>query len=78
MAFGADDQLYVAVYGSGTIHVITKEGHIDKNIALPGNNPTNCAFDPSGKLGLVVTEAETGRILSLPDLGMGIPLFVGQ
>jgi len=34
----------------------------------------NCAFDPSGRLGLVVTEAGQGKLWSLPHLGPGVPL----
>lgn len=78
MAFGADGRLYVAVYGSGYIFVLSSDGAIKERIQLPGQNPTNCAFDPSGELGLVVTEAEKGLLLSLPALGLGIPLFNGQ
>jgi hypothetical protein len=44
---------------------------------LPGSNPTNVAFDPAGPLGLVVTEAERGDILCLPELGPGAHLFDG-
>jgi len=77
MAFGADGRLYAAVYGSSSIYVLSSEGQIEEQIKLPGQNPTNCAFDPSGELGLVVTEAETGKLLSLPELGVGIPLYCG-
>jgi gluconolactonase len=75
MAFAADGTLFVAVYGSGSVAHIDQDGAIMARYALPGRNPTNCAFDPSGELGLVVTEAEHGRLLSLPDLGPGAPLF---
>lgn len=75
MAFAADGTLFVAVYGSGSIMHLDLGGTIMARYPLPGRNPTNCAFDPSGELGLVVTEAELGRILSLPDLGPGAPLF---
>ena len=77
MALGSDGRLYVAVYGSGCIFVLSIEGAIERRIELPGRNPTNCAFDPSGQLGLVVTEAEKGQLLSLPELGAGSPLFKG-
>ncbi|WP_269524642.1 SMP-30/gluconolactonase/LRE family protein [Coraliomargarita parva] len=77
MAWGKDGRLYVAVYGSGAVYVISEYGEILDRIELPGKNPTNCAFDPSGELGLVVTEAEQGRLLSIPGLGTGIPLFAG-
>ena len=71
MALGADGYMYVAVYGAGQIKAIEPDGRIAAIYDLPGLNPTNCAFDPSGKLGLVVTEAERGLLLSLPGLGPG-------
>lgn len=75
MAFGADGRLYVAVYGSGQVTIFTPDGRQVDSRPLPGRNPTNCAFDPSGHLGLVVSEAEQGRLWSLPELGSGAPLF---
>ena len=74
MALGADGRLYVAVYGSGQIKIYDAAGRQAGARDLPGRNPTNCAFDPAGRLGLVVTEAERGELLSLPDLGVGAPL----
>ena len=74
-AFGADGNLYVAVYGSGRIKVVSPQGQIIDELPLPGQNPTNCAFDPSGKLGLVVTEAEKGLLVSIGGIGPGIKLF---
>jgi hypothetical protein len=35
------------------------------------------AFDPTGVLGLIVTEAEKGLIVSLTELSAGYPLFDG-
>lgn len=64
MAVGSDDNLYVAVYGTGAVHVIEPTGQVIDRINVPGHNPTNCAFDPSGQLGLVVTEAEQGQLLA--------------
>lgn len=63
MAFGNDGNLYVAVYGTGYIHVVSPDGKVIQKINVAGQNPTNCAFDPSGKLGLVVTEAEKGQLI---------------
>lgn len=75
MAFAEDGTLYVAVYGSSTIMCIDNGGRIVERIGVPGKNPTNCAFDPSGRFGLVVTEAENGLLLSIPGRGVGIPLL---
>jgi gluconolactonase len=66
MAFGPDGLLYVAVYRHGQIKVIDDAGRIVRAIDLPGKNPTNVAFDPTGALGMIVTEAEKGLLLSLP------------
>ena len=52
-----------------------QDGRITGAIDLPGQNPTNCAFDPSGRLGLVVTEAEKGLLLSALGLGLGNKIF---
>jgi len=75
MAFGKDGNLYVAVYGTGYIHVVSPEGKVFQKINTAGLNPTNCAFDPSGKLGLVVTEAEKGQLLQVAKHTKGITLF---
>lgn len=68
MAFDRAGNLYVAVYGTGEIRVVGPAGDITGRIPLPGQNPTNCAVDPSGRLGLVVTEAQRGWLLSLPHV----------
>ena len=65
MSVGPDGNLYVAVFGAGLIRVFSSEGEFVRDINLPGKNPTNCMFDPSGKLGLVVTESERGELLSV-------------
>lgn len=71
MAVGADGLVYVAVYGAGQIKAVAPDGALVAAYQLPGANPTNCAFDPTNQLGLVVTEAEKGLLLSLPRLGPG-------
>ncbi|MBD2702575.1 SMP-30/gluconolactonase/LRE family protein [Spirosoma sp. BT702] len=65
MTLGNDGNLYVAVYGAGIIRVFSNEGSFIRDIKLPGQNPSNCTFDPSGKLGLIVTETERGELLSV-------------
>jgi len=68
MAFAADGNLYVAILGAGEIKVVAPDGEVIEVIEVPGAKPTNCAFDPGGELGLVVTEAEHGSFLSIPSL----------
>jgi gluconolactonase len=65
IAIDAEGNVFVAVYGIGKVKKIDNAGNIFDEISLIGKNPTNCAFDPSGKFGLVVTEAETGTLISL-------------
>ena len=65
MAIGPDGNLYVAVFGAGIIRIYSSEGQAVRDIKLPGQNPSNCTFDPSGKLGLIVTETERGELLSI-------------
>lgn len=62
IAFDEDENLYIAVYGEGKINVYNKTYSLVEEIRLEGQNPTNCAFDPTGKLGLVITEAENGKL----------------
>ncbi len=76
MAVGRDGLVYVAVYSAGQVKAVASDGTISRVFEVSGANPTNCAFDPSGRLGLVVTEAEKGSLLSLPGLGPGLPLFI--
>jgi gluconolactonase len=80
MAFAADGQLYVAIYSGGAIKVVAPDGEVEEVLELSGANPTNCAFDPSGDLGLVVTEAEQGRLLAgvAPRGVKGAQLFAGE
>lgn len=77
MALGVDGLLYVAIFGGGQVWAVDAGGNVVRAYDLPGQNPTNVAFDPAGTLGLVVTEAERGLLLSLPDLGPGMPLYTG-
>lgn len=78
MAFGANGLLHVAVYGSSEIKVVNESGRIIETRRLPGANPTNAAFDQSGKLGLVVSETELGLLLSIPEITGGVELFDGS
>jgi gluconolactonase len=53
------------VYGTGIVWVFNLQGDLLNQIKLPGNNPTNLYFDHFGDLGLLVTEAEKGLLLSI-------------
>jgi gluconolactonase len=77
MAHDRDGVLHVAVYGQGVIRRLAPDGSTLASWATPGPNPTNCAFDPSGRLGLVVTEAGRGEILSFAPAAAGAPLYTG-
>jgi gluconolactonase len=77
LAFGADGRLYAAVYGLGAVMVFHPDGSLACSLPTPGANPTNLAFDPAGRLGLVVTEAGLGELLLFPGSGPGAPLFTG-
>jgi gluconolactonase len=77
MTPGADGLLYAAIYGDGVIRVIDPNGTIVREIRVPGNNPTNVAVDPSGKLGIVVTETEKGKLISYPGFRPGVATFDG-
>lgn len=69
MAFGPDGLLYVALYGSGLVKALDEDGRTVVSIDVPGPKPTNLAFDPSGRLGMVITEAVNGLLLSYPGVG---------
>ncbi|MBN1534503.1 MAG: SMP-30/gluconolactonase/LRE family protein [Spirochaetes bacterium] len=75
IAFDEEENLYVAIILEGIINVYNKDGDIIKSLKIKGSMPTSCAFDPTGRLGLVVTEAERGEILSFPGMGKGLSLF---
>lgn len=65
LTLSKDNLIYAAVYGTGMIWVFDLKGNLVNQIKLPGNNPTNLCFDPKGELGLLVTEAEKGMLLSI-------------
>ncbi|MFM8763488.1 MAG: hypothetical protein ACKOEZ_01440 [Spartobacteria bacterium] len=45
---------------------VAADGEVEQVIDVPRANPTNCAFEPSGRLGLVVTEAEERKAFQRP------------
>lgn len=72
IAFDQDGNLYVAVYGSGKVKVWDKNGVLKEEIDSRGKNPTNCVLDPSGKKGLIITEAEKGLLVQHQTKKRGI------
>jgi len=74
LAIARDGRLYVAVHGSNRIEIKTARGSPCGFLSVGAGNPTNCAFDPTGALGLVVTEAAGGSVLSYPGVGPGLRL----
>ena len=75
MALGADGLLYVAALRAGCVKAVDASGTVVAEYAVPGPRPTNVAFDPTGALGMVVTEAERGELLCIRDVGPGFTPF---
>ncbi|MGX5689477.1 SMP-30/gluconolactonase/LRE family protein [Arcticibacter tournemirensis] len=72
IAIDEDGYLYAAIYGSGKIKIWNRSGTRQKSIDTIGKNPTNCAIDPSGKKGIIITEAEKGILVQHPLTKKGI------
>jgi gluconolactonase len=64
MEADADGNLYVTLFGSASIGVLSPTGELIKQIALPGKNPTNVVMSPDGST-LYVTEAEKKQVLKI-------------
>lgn len=69
-----DDQgnLYIALYGGQKIAVVDPTGQPVAELPLQYANPTNCAIDPNGLQGIVVTEAERGQLLKFESNKKGL------
>jgi gluconolactonase len=65
LALSKDNLIYAAVYNTGKLWVFDTKGNLKDQIELPGNCPTNVCVDDVGNLGLIVTEAEKGLLLSI-------------
>jgi gluconolactonase len=72
MAFDREENLFVAIFNESLINVYDKQGNFSRSLPCPGTRPTSCAFDPSGDLGLIVTEAEMVQIISYPEIRNGL------
>ena len=77
LAIDARGRIYAAIYGAGRVEIFAPNGARLGALTTPGANPSNCAFDPSGRLGLVVTETERGELLSFAVEAPGLPLALG-
>lgn len=74
LAISHDGDVYVAVHGTDQVEIKSSTGAPLGALTLDQANPTNCVFDPSGVLGLVVTEVSRGQVISFPHLGPGLAL----
>ncbi len=77
LAIDIGGRIHTAIYGTGLIEVFAADGARLGALTTPGANPSNCAFDPTGALGLVVTETERGELLSFSADAVGLPLALG-
>lgn len=76
MKFGADGNLYVAVFGQGDVTVLGKDGKVVRRIKVKGSMPTNLCFGKKGEKKIYVTEVETGSV-QIVDVGTdGLPLHL--
>jgi len=75
MKFGADGNLYVAVFGQAHVAVLDPRGKVVRRIRTQGSMPTNLTFAAPGEQRIFVTEAETGTV-QIFDVGTdGCPLY---
>ncbi len=58
MKFGADGNLYIAVFGQGDVTVLGRNGTVVKRIKTDGSMPTNLVFGPKGEKKIYVTEVD--------------------
>lgn len=76
MAFGADGNLYVAVFAQRDVTILGRNGAVVNRLRTAGRLPTNCAFALHGQRKLYVTEYELGQI-EVFDVGIdGAPLHL--
>jgi gluconolactonase len=74
MKFGADGNLYVAVFGQGDVTVLGRSGAVVNRMKVEGSMPTNLAFGPPGTRRIYVTEVQTGTVQILDVPCDGLPL----
>lgn len=76
--FGADGNLYVAVFGQGHVAVVGPDGEVVRRIETLGREPTNLAFGSRGEERIYVTEDELGTLEAIDVGSEGLPLFRGE
>jgi gluconolactonase len=74
MAFRADGNLYVAVYGQGDVTVLSPSGDVVGRIETAGSLPTNVAFGLEEQR-IYVTEDEFGRVATFGVGTEGLRLY---
>ena len=74
MAFGADGNLYVTVYGQGDVTVLSPSGEVVGRIEMAGSLPTNVAFGLEEQK-IYVTEDEFGRVETFEVGTEGLRLY---
>lgn len=75
MKFSANGQLFITVYGAGTITVLGSDGAIIRHIPTKGSRPTNIAFGADARKKIYVTEDETGTLQTIDVDSSGLPLY---
>ena len=70
IAFDANGNLYVAVFGLGEIAVLDRSGAVARRIPTRGREPTNVVFGPQGSTAIYVTDCEHGCV-EVIDVGIG-------
>ena len=76
MKFGADGNLYVAVFGQGDVTVLGRDGKVVNRIKTQGSMPTNLVFGAKGEKKIYVTEVETGSVQIFDVETDGLPLHL--
>jgi gluconolactonase len=74
IAFGADGNLYVTVFGQGDVTVLSPSGDVVQRIETQGSLPTNVAFGLDEQR-IYVTEDEFGRVETFEVATEGLRLY---
>jgi gluconolactonase len=77
MAFSADGELYVAVFGQKDVTVLGNLGNVARRTPTSGKLPTNVAFALPGRKRLHITEYELGQMETIAVPADGLPLWDG-